>query len=166
MLAHLRTYPTWFYQSGNETTRKSNSTSAEWSGHGRTSRTGSGAYGLISSNSRITTLTTTLLAPVGTIGARLRDIWQTLEWDGHLMFDHATFWRTMAGNTLLGNGSKWVWLEVMWCRWTWLMELVQNMVVSCACSVASSNMGSMRMHTPTITAQLGVKWLMPSRQWR
>ena len=111
---------------------------------------------LFSSNSRSTTTTpTTLLTPVGTVGAGLRDTWQTVEWVGHLMFDHATFWRTMAGSTLLGNGSKWVWLKV---TWRGLMEFVQYMVVSCACLVASSNIGNMRMHTPTITAQLVVTW--------
>ena len=116
---------------------------------------------LINSSRSTTTPTTLLPRPVGT---KLRETCQTLEWDdGHLIFDHTTlFWRTMAGSTLLGNGSRWVWPKVMW--WTWLMLFVQYMVVSCTCSVASSNMGSMRMHTPTITAQLVVTW--HSWQWR
>ena len=68
---------------------------------------------LISSKS--TTTPTTLLTPVGTVGAGHRETQQTLEWDdGHFIFDHATlFWRTMAGSTLFGNGSRWVWLKVM-----------------------------------------------------
>ena len=53
MRAHLRTYPlpdfTTAIQSGNETTQKLNillcpNFGWEWSGHGRTSQTGSGAY--------------------------------------------------------------------------------------------------------------------------
>ena len=104
----------------------------------------------------------------GSNGSRgLRATWQTLEWgeayDEHLIFDHASwFWRTMGGSTLLRDGSsRGVWLKFMWGGWTWLMWQV---VVSCTCSVASSNMGSMRMHIPTTTAQLAVTW--HSWQWR
>ena len=60
----------------------------------------------------------------------------------------------MAGSTLLRDGSsRGLWLKFMRGGGTWFMWQV---VVSCTCSVASSNMGSMRMHTPTITAQLVV----------
>ena len=56
----------------------------------------------------------------------------------------------MAGSTLLRDGSsRAVWLKFMRGGGTWLMWF---MVVSCTCSVDSSNMGSMRMHTPTIRA--------------
>ena len=72
-------------------------------------------------------------------------------YDGHLIFDHANwFWRTIADSTLLRDGSsKGVWLKVMQGGG---IRLMWQVVVSCTCSVASSNIGSMRMHTPTITA--------------
>ena len=110
---------------------------------------------LITSSRIITTPTTFLPRPVA---AGHRETWETLEWDdGRLILDHrgdTLFWRTMAGSTLLRNGSKWVWLEVMWHAWTW-WRFMWQVVISCTCSVASSNVGSIRMHTPTITAQLG-----------
>ena len=60
----------------------------------------------------------------------------------------------MAGSTLLRDGSsRGVWLKFMGGGGTWLMWQV---VASCTCSVATSNIGSMRMHTPTTTAQLVV----------
>ena len=60
MLAHLRTYPTGFYyilSIQSEKVERINYvlTLAEklWSGHGRTSRTGSGAYALSACSSRL-----------------------------------------------------------------------------------------------------------------
>ena len=114
---------------------------------------------LISSSRSTTTLTTLLPRPEGIKEPELREKRQTLEWgvvdDEHLTFDHASwFWRTMAGSTLLRDGSsRGLWLKLMQGGGTWLMWQV---VTSCTCSVASSNMGNMRMHTTTSTAQLAV----------
>ena len=47
MLAYLGTYPTTAIQSGNETTRNMSQLWLRMSGHGRTSRTGYGAYDVI-----------------------------------------------------------------------------------------------------------------------
>ena len=60
----------------------------------------------------------------------------------------------MAGSTLLRDGStRGVWLRD---KGPWLMGFMRQVVVRCTCSVASSNMGSMKMHTPQITARVGV----------
>ena len=57
----------------------------------------------------------------------------------------------MAGSTLLRDGSaRGVWLRDGGPSLTGFMRLV---VVRCTCSVASSNMGSMRRHTPQIAAR-------------
>ena len=76
-------------------------------------------------------------------------------YDEYVIFDHASwFWRTMVGSTLLRDGSsRGVWLKFMQGGRTWLMWQV---VARCTYSVASSKIGSMRMHTPTIRAQLVV----------
>ena len=74
---------------------------------------------LISSSRSTTTLTTLLPRPEEIKEPELREKRQTLEWgvvyDEHLTFDHASwFWRTMAGSTLLRDGSsKGVWLKFM-----------------------------------------------------
>ena len=60
----------------------------------------------------------------------------------------------MAGSTLLRDGStRGLWLRD---RGPWLMRFMRQVVVRCTCSVASSNMGSMKMDTPQITAPVGV----------
>ena len=60
----------------------------------------------------------------------------------------------MAGSTLLRDGST----RGVWLRDTglWLMWFMGQVVVSCTCSVASSNIGTMRRHTAKITARVGV----------
>ena len=59
----------------------------------------------------------------------------------------------MAGSTLLRDGST----RGVWLRDTgpWLTGFMRQVVVRCTCSVASSNMGSMKMRTPQITARVG-----------
>ena len=59
----------------------------------------------------------------------------------------------MAGSTLLRGGStRGVGLKVTGDRGPWLMGFMRQVVVRRTCSVASSNMGSMRRQTAQITA--------------
>ena len=71
----------------------------------------------------------------------------------------------MAGSTLLRDGicsDSGMWLKVMQTRdrGHWLMGFMRQVVVSCTCSVASSNTGSMRIHTPQMSAWAGVTWMI------
>ena len=126
---------------------------------------------LISNNRNTTTPTTIFPRPEGTLKPGLKETWRTLAWDEecdrHQMFDFTiSFWRAMTGSMLLRDGStRGACLKVVWRRWThhWSMELIWSVAARCACSAATTNVGSMVIHTASRKVWLGTKW--PSWHW-
>ena len=124
------------------------------------------------SSSRTTTAPTTILPrPEGTLKPGLQETRRTLAWneehDRHQMFDFTiSFWRAMAGSTLLRDGSmKGLCLKVVWCGWIhdWSMGFMWSVAASCTCSAATTNIGSMKIHMASSKAWLGTTW--PSWHW-
>ena len=72
----------------------------------------------------------------------------------------------MAGSTLFRNGSmRGVWLKVVGRGWIhhWSMGFMWCVVVSCTCSAATTNIGSIKIHMARRKAWPGFTW--PSWHW-
>ena len=120
-------------------------------------------------SSRTTTVPTTILPrPGGTLKPWMEETRRTLVWDEeldrHQMFDFTmSFWRAIAGSTLLRNGSMRG--ACVGCRWIhhWSLGFMWSAEASVACSAATTNIGSMKIHMATRKARLRFTW--PSWHW-